>query len=70
MAQRKAQQSRQLGSFLKVPVHGPKAAADMRQWAVYSTSPKYPGKLIQRLPDGTELVGTFHNGTFVPEQSH
>ncbi len=34
---------------------------------LYGISPKHPGKLIQRLPDGSERVGTFRNGTFVPE---
>ena len=70
MGQRKTNQNRVLPGFLNVPVHSAKAAADMGQWAVYSTSPKHPGKLIQRLPDGTEVVGTFHNGKFVPEQTH
>ncbi|MBV8030845.1 MAG: hypothetical protein JO035_05000 [Betaproteobacteria bacterium] len=35
--------------------------------ALYGISPQYPGKLVQRLPDGTERVGTFRNGSFVPE---
>ena len=34
---------------------------------LYGISPKHPGKLVQRLPDGSERVGTFRNGTFVPE---
>lgn len=69
MAQRKADHRGHLAGFLKVPVHGARAAAEMRHWAVYSTSARYPGKLIQRRPDGTEVVGTFHNGTFVAEQA-
>ena len=34
---------------------------------IYGICPQHPGKLIQRLPDGTETVGTFQNGRFVPE---
>ena len=34
---------------------------------IYGICPQHPGKLIQRLPDGTERVGTFQNGRFVPE---
>jgi len=36
-------------------------------WPVYSTSALYPGKLVKRLRDGREVVGTFQNGTFIPE---
>ena len=42
-----------------------KAGSDL--WPVYSTSAQYPGKLVKRLPNGQELIGTFQNGTFVPE---
>lgn len=35
---------------------------------VYGTSAQFPGKIVQRLPDGTVLVGSFQNGHFVPEQ--
>ena len=35
---------------------------------LYGISPQYPGKLIQRLPDGSEFVGTFQNGKFIREQ--
>ena len=37
------------------------------QAPLYGICPQHPGKLVQRLPDGTERVGTFHNGAFVPE---
>lgn len=70
MGQRKTNQNRVLPGFFKAPVQSAKASARMLQWAVYSTSPKFPGKLVQRLPDGTEVVGTFQNGAFVPEQTH
>jgi hypothetical protein len=36
---------------------------------LYGICPKYPGKLIQRLADGTEIVGTFRDGSFVPEHA-
>ena len=39
------------------------------QAPLYGISPKYPGKLVQRLPDGTEIVGTFQDGAFVPESA-
>jgi hypothetical protein len=69
MAQRKTQHRRPSGSYQNLPVHGARAAAEMRQWAVYSTSPRFPGKLIQRLPDGTEMIGTFQDGAFVADQA-
>lgn len=37
----------------------------MQQAPLYGISPQHPGKLIQRLPDGSEVVGTFKNGVFV-----
>ena len=67
MGQPKELKRRHLGSLINASVHGAKAAAQMKQWALYSTSPKYPGKLIQRSPDGSEVVGTFRDGTFVSE---
>ena len=42
-----------------------KAGSD--PWPVYSTSALHPGKLVKRLPNGKELVGTFRNGTFIPD---
>jgi len=42
-----------------------KAGSDL--WPVYSTSAAYPGKLVKRLPNGQELIGTFQNGMFVPD---
>ena len=42
-----------------------KAGCDL--WPVYSTSAQYPGKLVKRLPNGQEVVGTFQNGTFIPD---
>ena len=35
---------------------------------VYGTSPEFPGKIVQRLQDGTERAGSFQDGKFVPEQ--
>jgi hypothetical protein len=67
MKQRKALSRRHLGSTLNARPPFPPASA---QTPLYGISPKYPGKLVQRLPDGTELVGTFQNGTFVPELPH
>jgi hypothetical protein len=34
---------------------------------LYGISPLHPGKLVQRLADGTERIGTFRDGVFVPE---
>jgi hypothetical protein len=42
-----------------------KAGSDL--WPIYSTSALHPGKLVKRLPNGKEVIGTFQNGTFVPE---
>jgi len=69
MGQGKTQGRRKLTGVNWLSMYDAKAGAGMRQWPIYSTSTQYPGKLIQRLPDGTEAVGTFQNGSFVPEQS-
>ena len=66
MKQRKALSRRHLGSTLNA--RPPRTPPTLQQAPLYGISPKYPGKLVQRLADGTELVGTFHNGIFVPEQ--
>ena len=69
MGQGKTQRRRKLTGSQWLSMYDAKAGASMRQWPIFSTSTLHPGKLIQRLPDGTEVVGTFQNGTFVPEQS-
>jgi hypothetical protein len=45
-----------------------KKATPSDVWPVYSTSAQHPGKLILRRPDGKEVVGTFQDGTFVPDE--
>jgi hypothetical protein len=40
----------------------------MPQGVLYGISPQHPGKLIQRLPDGSEFAGTFQNGKFIRER--
>ena len=42
-----------------------KAGSDL--WPIYSTSAQHPGKFIKRLPNCSELIGTFRNGMFVPD---
>lgn len=62
MAQRKTLQD-QVSRELRRRAH----QRPSEQAPLYGISPQFPGKLVQRLPDGTERVGTFQNGTFVPE---
>ncbi len=64
MAQRKTVQPQHLGST----VNPPSAQAAEAQAPIYGICPKHPGKLVQRLADGTEIVGRFVDGKFVPEQ--
>jgi hypothetical protein len=62
---------RGLAHFFGLPPRGAEAEfaalIDSSKGPVYGTSPHYPGKIIQRLPDGTEIVGSFQDGAFVPE---
>jgi hypothetical protein len=65
MALQKTTQRRKLTRARWLSMYEGKAGSDL--WPVYSTSALYPGKLVKRLPDGREVIGTFQNGTFVPE---
>ena len=65
MAIQKMQQRRRATRARWLSMYDGKAGSDM--WPVYSTSLQHPGKLVKRLPNGKEQVGTFRNGTFVPE---
>ncbi len=62
---------RGLVNFFEFPPRGAEAEfsalIDSSKGPVYGTSPNYPGKIIQRLPDGTEIVGSFQDGSFAPE---
>jgi ParD-like antitoxin of type II bacterial toxin-antitoxin system len=63
----------ELLGFFEAPPRGVEAEfaalTEAGKGPVYGTSPEYPGKLIQRLPDGTELVGALQDGNFVPERA-
>ena len=69
MAQGKTQRRRKLTGVQWLAMYETRAGAGMRQWPIYSTSTLHPGKFVQRLPDGTEVVGTFRDGAFVAERS-
>ena len=62
---------RGLVNFFEFPPRGAEAEfsalIESSKGPVYGTSPSYPGKIIQRLPDGTEIVGSFQDGSFAPE---
>ena len=62
MTQRKTLQDQVSRELARRPHRRP-----AQQAPLYGICPQHPGKLVQRLPDGTERVGTFQNGTFVPE---
>ncbi|HYM59463.1 MAG TPA: hypothetical protein VEZ11_01080 [Thermoanaerobaculia bacterium] len=64
MKQRKTLSRKHLGSSLRASLSDT-GIRRMQQAPLYGISPKHPGKLIQRLPDGSEIVGTFKNGVFV-----
>jgi hypothetical protein len=36
---------------------------------VYGTSPDHPGKIVERRPDGSEVVGTLRGRQFIPDQA-
>jgi hypothetical protein len=36
---------------------------------VYGTSPDHPGKIVERRPDGSEVVGTLRGRQFIPDES-
>jgi len=59
-----------LKNFFELPPRGAEAEfsalLEPDRGPIYGTSPKYPGKIIQRLPDGTEIVGSFQDGAFAP----
>jgi hypothetical protein len=63
----------ELLGFFEAPPRGVEAEfaalTEAGKGPVYGTSPAYPGKLIQRLADGTELVGALQDGNFVPEKA-
>jgi hypothetical protein len=65
MALQRNQQRKKATRARWLSMYEGKAGSDL--WPVYSTSAMYPGKLILRRPDGKEVVGTFQNGTFVPD---
>ena len=67
MALQRNQQRKKATRARWLSMYEGKAGSDL--WPVYSTSAQYPGKLVKRLPNGQELIGTFQNGTFVPESS-
>jgi hypothetical protein len=66
MKQRKALQRKHLWSSLQATLSDT-GIRRIQQAPLYGICPQHPGKLVQRLPDGTEVVGTFQNGRFVPE---
>ena len=65
MAIQKTQHRRKATRARWLSMYEGNAGSDL--WPVYSISAQHPGKLVKRLPNGKELVGTFQNGTFVPE---
>ena len=36
---------------------------------VYGTSPEHPGKIVERRPDGSEVVGTLRGRQFIPDEA-
>jgi hypothetical protein len=36
---------------------------------VYGTSPDHPGKIVERRPDGSEVVGTLRGRQFIPDEA-
>jgi hypothetical protein len=62
---------RGLVNFFELPPRGAEAEfsalIESSRGPVYGTSPSYPGKIIQKLADGTEIVGSFQDGSFAPE---
>ena len=64
MKQRKALHRKNLGSTLRASLSDT-GIRRMQQAPLYGISPQHPGKLVQRLPDGSEIVGIFKNGVFV-----
>ena len=53
---------------------GPAAAAEFRDLIgadagpVYGTSPDHPGKIVEKRPDGSEVVGTLRGRQFIPDE--
>lgn len=35
---------------------------------IYGTSPEHPGKIVERRPDGSEVVGTLRGRQFIPDE--
>ena len=62
----------ELTQFFGLPPRGAEAEfvsfIEAEKGPVYGTSNKFPGKLVQRWPDGSEVVGTVRNGTFVADR--
>lgn len=38
------------------------------QGPIYGTDPGHPGKFMEKRPDGSEVIGTFRDGTFVADE--
>lgn len=38
------------------------------QGPVYGTDPRYPGKFVEKRPDGSHVLGTFRDGAFVTDE--
>jgi hypothetical protein len=61
----------ELARFFASPPRGAEAEfvslIEPEKGPVYGTSVTYPGKMVQRWPDGSEVIGTVRNGAFVAE---
>ena len=53
---------------------GPAAEAEFRDLIgaeagpVYGTSPDHPGKIVEKRPDGSEIMGTLRGRQFIPDE--
>lgn len=62
----------ELARFFVSPPRGAEAdfvsLVEAEKGPVYGMSKELPGKMVQRWPDGSEVIGTVRNGTFVADQ--